>query len=113
MWLNRFRFSFCLLALVSCNSSGSGNYQISTSNLDGVPLQLRIEEEPSSSSISGECLADTLSFLVGQPETALAALEYPANTRVLGVGSISDDNDPSRLNIVIGIEKKIINIYCG
>ncbi len=113
MCINKFILIFFLVILASCNSPNQGNYQITTSSLDGVPLQLRIEEEPSKSSVNRKCLADTLSFLVGQPETALAALEYPANTRVLINGQDSERGDASRLNIVIGEDRKIINIYCG
>ena len=31
----------------------------------------------------GQCIARNLSFLVGQPELALGAMEYPANTRII------------------------------
>ena len=31
----------------------------------------------------GQCIANNFRFLVGQPETALGAMEYPANTRII------------------------------
>lgn len=94
--------------LVACNTVNQGGY-----NEYGLPVQLKVETEPSSS--QGECLADTLSFLVGQPETALAAMEYPANTRVLSEGQEMnlEDSNSSRLNLVIGAERKIVNVFCG
>ena len=104
------RFNYIFLAfcfLSSCNTTNQAGY------IDGVPIQLKIESEPNAS--QGECLADTLSFLVGQPETALAAMEYPANTRVLSEGQVVnlEDSNSSRLNLVIGTERKIVNVFCG
>ena len=107
------RFSCFILVfcfLMSCNTGYQGGY-----NEYGEPVQLKVEVEPSKSTKKGECLADTLSFLVGQPETALAAMEYPASTRVFSEGQEIelDNGDPSRLNLVIGAERKIVNIFCG
>ncbi len=99
---------FCFLC--ACNAGYQGGY-----TSQGSPIQLKVEAEPSKSTKQGECLADTLSFLVGQPETALAAMEYPANTRVFSVGQEVDleSEDPSRLNLVIGSDRKIENVFCG
>ena len=98
------------LFLSACNSGYQGGY-----TEYGAPVQLKVEVEPSKSTVKGECLADTLSFLVGQPETALAAMEYPANTRVFSQGQeMNFENDnPSRLNLVVGAERRIVNIFCG
>ena len=62
-----------------------------------------------------ETLANTLSFLIGQPETALAAMEYPADTRVLNENQDQsiDENYSSRLNLVIGSDRRITNVFCG
>ena len=107
------KFSYVIvifLFLPACNSGYQSGY-----NEYGAPVQLKVEVEPSKSTEKGECLADTLSFLVGQPETALAAMEYPANTRVFSQGQeVNFENDnPSRLNLVVGAERRIVNIFCG
>ena len=52
--------------------------------------------------------------MVGQPDTALNAMNYPLNTRVMVVGQIvTKEVDPERLNLVIGSEKRIVFVYCG
>ena len=103
---------FCFLS--ACNTTEDGRY-IGYANGLGEPVQLKVETEPSNRTSNGKCLADTLSFLIGQPETALAAMEYPADTRVLTDGQevILDESNSSRLNLVIGAERKIINVFCG
>ena len=69
---------------------------------------------PSKVAENGVCMADTLSFLVGQPETALEAMEYPENTRILVQGqSIDSVIDPTRLNLVLGFDRTIKFVYCG
>ena len=100
--------------LSACNTIDQSGY-VNYANGLGEPIKLKVETEPSSSTSKGECLADTLSFLVGQPETALAAMEYPADTRVLSDGQevILEDSKPSRLNLVISAERKIVNVFCG
>ena len=103
---------FCLLS--SCNTatqSGYNSYDFS----QGGPVPLKVETEESKSTKTGKCLAETLSFLVGQPETALAAMEYPADTRVLNENQelSIDKNNNSRLNLVIGLDRRIVNIFCG
>ena len=109
--MNRFSFLIILLCFSSACNTG---YQVAYTEY-GEPVQLKVEMEPSRSTSKGECLADTLSFLVGQPETALAAMEYPASTRVFSEGQEVnlENGDPSRLNLVIGAERKIVNIFCG
>jgi hypothetical protein len=63
----------------------------------------------------GQCIANNLRFLVGQPETALGAMEYPANTRIifLDKNEIIENNSPKRLSIVVGSQRKIVSVYCG
>ena len=107
------RVSFLIIVLCFSSACNTGYQGVYTEY--GEPVQLKVETEPSQSTSKGECLADTLSFLVGQPETALAAMEYPANTRVFPEGQEVniENNQPSRLNLVIGSERKIVNIFCG
>ena len=61
---------FCLLS--ACNTTTQGTYD-GYDFSHGGPVPLKIETEDSKSNTTGECLANTLSFLIGQPETALAA----------------------------------------
>ena len=63
----------------------------------------------------GQCIANNLSFLVGQPETALGAMEYPANTRIifLDKNESIENSNRKRLSIVVGSQRKIVSVYCG
>jgi hypothetical protein len=63
----------------------------------------------------GQCIANNLRFLVGQPETALGAMEYPANTRIifLDKNESIENSNPKRLSIVVGSQRKIVSVYCG
>ena len=103
---------FCLLS--ACNTTTQGTYD-GYDFSHGGPVPLKIETEDSKSNTTGECLANTLSFLIGQPETALAAMEYPADTRVLNENQDQniDENYSSRLNLVIGSDRRITNVFCG
>ena len=97
--ITKFNFFIIVLCFLSaCNTGYQSGY-----TGQGAPVQLKVEAEPSKSTIKGECLADTLSFLVGQPETALAAMEYPANTRVFSEGQEVDvlvlDVDRGRIKL--------------
>ena len=102
------------LIFLSACVSDPNSYTVYPDGLSG-PVQLKVEAEPSKNNSSGECLADTLSFLIGQPETALAAMEYPVNTRVLTEGQDLSmaDKDETRLNLVIGFDRRIVNVFCG
>ena len=78
------------------------------------PSETSSDFPPSPVAEYGSCMADTLSFLVGQPETALKAMQYPDNTRILTHGQLVNSiMDPSRLNLVIGIDRNIKFVYCG
>ena len=104
----------CFCFLTSCNSTIQGDYsQYDFSQ--GGPVPLRIESEENMSSKNVKCLAENLSFLIGQPETALAAMEYPADTRVLSESQelTIDKVSSSRLNLVIGSDRRIVNVFCG
>ncbi len=63
----------------------------------------------------GQCIANNLRFLVGQPETALGAMEYPANTRIifLDKSEAIENSNKKRLSIVVGSQRKIVSVYCG
>ena len=99
------------LNLLGCNTIGDDVKVVAPVN----KLTDSLAEMPPSEVVEdGSCMANTLSFLVGQPETALQAMKYPENTRILVhgqvVGSIVDS---TRLNLVIGLDRNISFVYCG
>ena len=52
--------------------------------------------------------------LVGQPARVLAAMTFPAGTRILRPGdAITEDYGPSRLNIEIDLHEIISGVHCG
>ena len=100
------------LILLGCNTSG-GDVQMDTAPLEKLS-QESASVPPSKVVEDGSCMANTLSFLVGQPDTALQAMQYPDNTRILVHGQVVDSFvDPSRLNLVIGLDRNIKFVYCG
>ena len=113
--INVFRFTmliglFCI-TLMGCNTTGSDVDTEAT--VDNLNQTVRIKP-PSEVVEDGSCMANTLSFLVGQPETALQAMQYPENTRILVHGQVVNSIvDPSRLNLVIGLDRNISFVYCG
>ena len=97
--------------LLGCNTAAS-NVELDSSANNQVGLDLSIP--PSQVVEDGSCMANTLSFLIGQPETALEAMKYPENTRILVYGQVVNPNvDPSRLNLVLGLDRNIRFVYCG
>lgn len=111
MLFKLFLFKVIFIILLSCNTTTTENKSnLSLLTEDDTNIILR----PSPKAENGECIANKLSFLVGQPDSALNAMEYPLNTRILVAGQVvSDDLDPKRLNLVIGSERRIIFVYCG
>ena len=111
MLFKLFFLKVIFLILFSCNTTTNENKNnFNPLTEDSTNIILR----PSPKVENGECIANKLSFLVGQPDSALDAMEYPLNTRILVVGQVvSDDLDPKRLNLVIGSERRIIFVYCG
>ena len=102
--------TFCFLA-VSCQSNQNA---IEQPNITGTYTGPTIGNEVKLSD-DGQCIARNLSFLVGQPESALGAMEYPANTRIIFLDrneSIENTNS-KRLTIIVGSQKKIVSVYCG
>lgn len=63
---------------------------------------------------AGDCGAAALQHLVGQHESVLAAMTFPAPTRIIHPGqAVTMDYLPSRLNIEIGQDGRIIRVRCG
>ena len=104
--------SMLSLTLIGCNTTGD-DVQRDTAPVDNVS-DASISVPPSTVVEDGSCMANTLSFLVGQPETALQAMQYPDNTRILVHGQVVNTLvDPSRLNLVVGLDRNIKFVYCG
>ena len=100
------------LILIGCNTTGD-DVQVHTAPVDNLS-DTSASVPPSTVVEDGSCMANTLSFLVGQPETALQAMQYPDNTRILVHGQVVNSLvDPSRLNLVIGLDRNIKFVYCG
>ena len=107
---NFFIITFCLLA-VACQTNQTS---IDQPNVTGIYTGPTIGNKVKLTD-DGQCIARILSFLVGQPESALGAMEYPANTRIIFLDrneSIENTN-PRRLSIIVGSQKKIVSVYCG
>ena len=107
---NFFIITFCLLA-VACQTNQNN---IDQPNITGIYSGPTIGNEVKLTE-DGQCIARNLSFLVGQPESALGAMEYPANTRIIfldGNERIENTNS-KRLSIIVGSQKKIVSVYCG
>lgn len=68
----------------------------------------------SATSDASGCGAADYAPLVGQQVSVLNDAELPENRRVLFPGAtVTDDMDSSRLNITIGTDDKISEVYCG
>lgn len=60
------------------------------------------------------CGAATLQGLVGQPEGMAAAVKAPGPVRILRPGmAVTMDYSPTRLNIEIGTDGRILRLSCG
>lgn len=63
---------------------------------------------------AGTCGALAMQSLVGQPAHVLAAMTFPAGTRILRPGdAVTEDYGPSRLNIEIDLHEIISGVHCG
>ncbi len=64
--------------------------------------------------VAGTCGALAMQSLVGQPARVLAAMTFPAGTRILRPGdAVTEDYGPSRLNIEIDLHEIISGVHCG
>ena len=77
--------------------------------LSGCVEALPAIEEPEA------CGAPDLQGLVGQRESALAAMTLPAERlRVIQPGmAVTMDYSPARLNVEVGTDGRIARVYCG
>jgi hypothetical protein len=103
--------TFLFPTLLGCNTTESNFELDGSTNSQG---EVNLSKPPSQVVEDGSCMANTLSFLVGQPETALEAMKYPENTRILVHGQVVNFTvEPSRLNLVLGRDRNIRFVYCG
>jgi Peptidase inhibitor I78 family. len=50
----------------------------------------------------------------GQPKSAIAAIEYPYNTRLFYLGEEKAEGFvANRLNLILDNSEKIVQVYCG
>ena len=60
------------------------------------------------------CGADGMQDLVGKEASALAAMTFPAGTRIIRPGMpITRDLRPDRLNIDLDDQGRITRVWCG
>lgn len=72
------------------------------------------EPAPPATLPAESCGAGDLQHLVGQPEAAAAGVSAPAAVRVIRPGmAVTMDYSPSRLNIEIGADGRIVRVTCG
>tara|TARA_B100000700_G_C14551967_1_gene626957 strand:- start:91 stop:402 length:312 start_codon:yes stop_codon:yes gene_type:complete len=103
-----------VVLIISLQGCQSTNTSTESSTNSETKEQGKASLPPSEVAENGLCMADTLSFLVGQPETALEAMQYPENTRILVHGQVVNPGiDPTRLNLVLGLDRNIKFVYCG
>lgn len=69
---------------------------------------------PADQSAGGVCAAAGLQGLIGQPESALAAMTFPSPTRIIHPKQpVTMDLNPSRLNILIDANGTVSEVRCG
>lgn len=60
------------------------------------------------------CNAGSMGWLIGQPESTLAAVALPAPVRIIQVGeAVTMDHNPSRLNVQLDVNGRISSLTCG
>ena len=69
--------------------------------------------EPTPPPVVDECGAAGYQGLIGQPRTALSAMNFPLGTRVIGPEDmVTADFRPDRLNIEYGVNGRITKVSC-
>jgi hypothetical protein len=60
------------------------------------------------------CGAAGMQDLIGKDHSVLAAMTFPAGTRIITPGmAVTEDYSPSRLNIDLDGSGKITGVWCG
>ena len=118
--------STILFGLICCNTTTPSQQNLSydikesssSSELNEMeenrPLFLKLAPRPKVGEVEHECLAEVFLFLIGQPKSAIAAIEYPYNTRLFYLDEKKSDSFvANRLNLILDDSDKIIQVYCG
>ena len=123
-----FRVIFLLIFLVgfvSCNSSVPVQTTNMSNIIEEIPIEGEVEDnvglivlklapKPKFGQPEHECLSETFLFLIGQPKSAIAAIEYPYNTRLSYLGEEKAEGFvANRLNLILDNSEKIVQVYCG
>ena len=60
------------------------------------------------------CGANDMGWLIGQPESTLAAVTIPGPVRVISPDeAVTMDHNPSRLNVHLDVDGRITSLTCG
>jgi hypothetical protein len=71
-------------------------------------------EAPPADAGPNECPAASLQTLVGQPESAVAAMTFATPMRLLRPGmAVTMDYRPDRLNIEVDRAGRVVRVFCG
>jgi len=95
--------AFALLA--ACNLP-MGEFKIDPT---GSPTSFKLPV-----AISGTCGASGMQELLNQPESTLATVTLPEDTRIIRPGtSFTTEANPARLNIGVAANGTIVHVACG
>lgn len=77
-------------------------------------LSACVQPPPATPPGADACGAGALQGLVGQPSSVLAAMTFPAPTRVITPGmAVTMDFREDRLNIEVNAAEAIARVFCG
>ena len=126
MFVRLVLFFTLLFGLICCNTTTVSHqdlsYEIKDNSLSteltdiekNRSLVLKLAPRPKVGEVEHECLAEVFSFLIGQPKSAIAAIEYPYNTRLFYLAEEKSDTFvENRLNLIMDNSDKIVQVYCG
>ena len=101
-----------MLALSACDLPVyTADGAVEQGSTPSVDAGARPTEAPN---VRGSCGASTLQWLVGQPDSALQAMSFPASMRVIRPGTrITQDVVPGRLNVSVSGAGVITAVTCG
>ena len=111
--------SIFLVGFVSCNSSAPVQTTNMSNIIEDIPIEGVAEDNIELIALNlapkpklGQ--PETFLFLIGQPKSAIAAIEYPYNTRLFYLGEEKAEGFvANRLNLILDNSEKIVQVYCG
>ena len=73
-----------------------------------------VAAQTSSATSTRSCNANTLQWMVGQPEGVIAGVELAGPVRVIGVNqAITMEHNPARTNFYLDVAGRITRVTCG